>query len=165
MTRRTLLARTLKVSTFALAVGLVTTAAVAASVHFKNNRTPTFTDNGLTATVSGALAGLGNEDVTITVSANGLGSTLCTNPGGKVVPGQNKVPFTLDATQTISASEIKNGNLSFSLTTAAPATPTPKEAGCPNNNWSVTLTDVKFTSYTVTVVQGGKTVLTYTTRV
>ena len=165
MNRRSPLSRSLKFSAFALAVGLVTTAAVAASVHFKNNRTPTFTDNGLTATVSGALAGLGNQDVTITVTAQGLGSTLCTNPGGKVVPGQNKVPFTLNATQTISASEIKNGNVSFSLTTAAPRTPTPKEAGCPNNNWTVTLTDVQFTSYTLTVVQGGQTVLTFTTRV
>jgi hypothetical protein len=38
---------------------------------------------------------------------------------------------------------------------------TPKEAGAPNNYWSVTLTDVKFTGYTLTVEQDGQTVLTY----
>ena len=165
MTRRSFLARSSTVLAFAIAVGAITTAALAASVHFKNNRTPTFTDNGLTATVSGALAGLGNQDVTITVSAEGLGSTLCTNPGGNQAPGQNKVPFTLSGTQTISANEIKNGNVSFSVTTATPRTPTPKEAGCPNNNWTVELTDVKFSSYTLTVTQGGQTVLTFTSKV
>ena len=46
-------------------------AALAANVHWKSG--PTFTDNGVTLTTSGSLAGLGNEDVTITVTAEGKG--------------------------------------------------------------------------------------------
>jgi hypothetical protein len=145
----------------ALIVGLSATVALAASVHLKQYRAPTLTDNGLTATVSGALAGLGNGDVTVTVTATGFGSTILTSPGGNAAPGQNKVPFTLVGTQSIPSSEIKNGTVDFSVTTLAPATPTPKQAGAPNDNWTVTLTDVTFTGYTLTVEQGGVTVLTY----
>jgi len=161
MNRHTVSRRTLLGSAATLVLGLSVTTAFAASVHFKQNRRPTLTDNGLTATVSGALAGLGNEDVTITVTAEGVGSTIITSPGGNAAPGQNKVPFTLVGTQSIPAEEIKNGNVSFSVTTEAPKTPTPKEAGAPNNNWTVTLTDIRFTGFTLTVVQGGQTVLTY----
>src|SRR4051812_14071852 len=95
----------------ALALVLCATAALAASVHFKNNRPPRITDNGLTATVNGALAGLGNGDVTITVTAEGVGTTILYSPAGNAAPGQNKTPFTLVGTQTIPAKEIKNGNV------------------------------------------------------
>ena len=133
--------------------------AVAASVHFKP-ASPTFKDLGTTLNVSGALAGLGNEDITITVEASGFGTTACTNKGGNKAPGQNKVPITVTATQTIPATEFdKNGNVTFSLTTPAPPQPTGTEAGCPNDNWTATITDVVFTSATITVVQGGEVVL------
>jgi hypothetical protein len=153
--------RALVGSAAALVLGLSATVALAASVHFKQNRAPTIADGGLTATVSGALSGLGNEDVTVTVTAEGVGTTILTSPGGNAAPGQNKVPFTLVGTQSIPAEEIKNGNVRFSVTTEAPETPTPEEAGAPNDNWTVTLTDVDFTGYTLTVEQGGVVVLTY----
>lgn len=144
-----------------LVLGLSATVALAASVHFKQNRVPKLTDNGLTASVSGALSGLGNGDVTITVFAEGEGTTVLTSPGGNAAPGQNKVPLTLVGTQSIPSSQVKNGNLSFRVSTEAPETPTPEEAGAPNHNWTVELTDVEFTSYTLVVEQGGVVVLTY----
>lgn len=140
------------------------TAALAANVHFVKGG-PTFTDNGTTLTTAGKLAGLGNEDITITVSVTGIATKItCTNPGGKQAPGQNKPGVTASGTQTISRDEIKNGTVTIRVTTLEPAQLTPKQAGCPNNRWTATIKDVKFTSATITVVQGGETVLnkTYT---
>lgn len=137
------------------------TAVLAANVHFAKG--PTFTDNGTTLTTTGKLAGLGNEDVKITLSITGIATKItCTNPGGKQAPGQNKPGVTATGTQTISKDEIKNGNVNIKVTTLAPAQLTPKQAGCPNDRWTAEIDDVDFTSATITVVQGGKTVLNKT---
>ena len=143
-----------------LAITLFASSAIASSVHFKAKSGPTLRDNGLTATVQSCLAGLGNGDVIVTVSARGQGITRCRNQGGNEAPGQNKVPLLLTGSQTISATEIKNGTVCFSVTTAGPGEPTAAEAGCPNNTWDSYFVDVVFTGYTVTVVQGGQIVLT-----
>ena len=56
------------------ALGLFASLALAASVHFKGEQT--FTDNGLTLTAAGELAGLGNGDVVIKLSAVGSSGNL-----------------------------------------------------------------------------------------
>src|SRR5262249_25879501 len=141
-------------------IGITAAVVYAASVHFVGR--PTFTDNGTTLTVAGRLAGLGNEDLTITVTAQGTAIVICTNPGGQDVPGQNRPPITATASQNISAADIMNGHVDFSVTTPEPPPPTPEEAGCPNPNWTTRISDVVFTSVTITVIQGGQTVLTRT---
>ena len=142
-----------------LSLALVSTA-IAASVHFK--RRPVFDDLGQTLNVMFSLAGLGNGDVTITVAATGSGDITLISPGGNAAPGQNKVPISAVATTTIPSNKIKNGNVFVSLTTGVPPTPTPAEAGAPNDQWNVVLGDVTFSSATITVVQGGVIVLQQT---
>ena len=61
----------------------------AASVHLKGgaNSQPTFADNGLSLTTNGALSGLGNVDLLVTLNATANVTANCTNHGGNLPPG------------------------------------------------------------------------------
>jgi len=91
----------------------------AASVHLKGgaNSEPNFVDRGLTLNSAGSLAGLGNEDLLVTLSATAAATSTCTNQGGNQAPGQNPAEVTVSGSQSIPASEIKNGNVAFNVTT------------------------------------------------
>jgi len=155
-----------KVLPFLAAIGLtlaLTSTALANNVHLKGGPSaePGFTDNGLTLSAAGELAGLGFGDVLVKISAVADPTSTCTNNGGTQAPGQNPAPVTVTGSESIPASELKNGNTPFSVTTNAPATPIAGAPDCPNPNWSEDITDMAFTSATITVEQpAGTLVLT-----
>lgn len=149
----------------------VATQATAASPHFKNGGTPTCTITSLSSassstTCTASLAGLGNQDLVVQTSVSGFARYTCTNQGGNAAPGQNKVligPAT--STTTLPASQIKNGNLTFTTNPAvlaAPSTVSGQVAGCPNNNWTGTNPQATVTSITLTISQGGALLFTCT---
>jgi hypothetical protein len=133
--------------------GLSATAALAASPHFKG--TTTFTDNGNTLSATGSITGLGNGDVRILLLASGTPTAGCVNPGtGEHRPGGQQPAAVVSGTQDITGDAVKNGNLSFNVTTSPPTAPTSaKAAGCPNDKWTVVIDDVSFTSQTICVYQ------------
>lgn len=143
---------------------LVAAGALAASVHLKGgkNAKPVFTDTGLTLRATGELAGLGNGDVLVTLSATADVTSTCTNPSGaNQPPGHNPAPITVTGSQAIPEDEIKNGTTPFRVTTVAPVTPIPGAPDCPNPQWTEAITDLAFTSATITVEQPtGNVVLT-----
>jgi hypothetical protein len=142
---------------------LGTPSASAASVHLKGgaNAEPAFTDGGLFLAASGELAGLGGGDVLVSLTATGNPTADCVNPGSGEhrPPGQQPAEVTLTGTQAIPEEEIKNGNTPFDVATASPETPVPGAPGCPNSKWIENITDVAFTSATITVEQPPGTVV------
>ena len=161
MLRRTLFAILAMTGALTLAAG----PALASSVHLKGGRNaePNFSDGGLTLAATGELAGLGNGDVLVTLTARADVTATCTNQGGNQAPGQNPAPITVTGSQAIPAAEIKNGNTPFSVVTVAPNPVIAGAPDCPNTNWTELIEDLAFTSATITVQQPpGTLVLTVT---
>lgn len=135
----------------------------ASNVHLKGgaNAEPAFQDLGLALQASGALAGLGNGDVLVTLTAQADVTSTCTNQGGNEAPGQNPAPVTVSGSQAIPEAELKNGTTPFDVQTVPPVAIIPGAPDCPNPNWTERITDLSFTSATITVEQPfGTTVLT-----
>jgi hypothetical protein len=132
-----------------LSAVLVLSVAAIATAAVRFHAGPTCTDNGTTLTCTGNVSGLGQEELTVTISSPATATTTCTNPAGNVAPGQT-FTFTASGTQTVQVD--KNGRATFNLTTP---TPTPPAGSCPNPKWTATVTDVTFGTVTLTGIQGG----------
>lgn len=156
MKRKVLLAGTLL-----LVLSLLVPAVLGASVHLKGgkNAQPVFIDQGLYLQAAGALAGLGEGDVVVAVSAMADVTSTCTNQGGNAAPGQNPAPLTVTGALQIPESELKNGNTPFDVATVPPDPIIAGAPDCANPNWTETIDDLAFTSATITVEQPAGTVV------
>ena len=129
----------------------------AANVHLKGRSGIKITDQGDTLQVCAALAGLGNCDLLVTINAEADIETSLVNPAGNIAPG-NSVGDLVSGTITIPSSQIKNGSVSFCVSTEGVSTPTWQEAGAPNPQWTVNIEDVTFLSGEIIVEQCGQIV-------
>jgi hypothetical protein len=123
-------------------------AALAQSGHFVGD--VTCTDEGTTLQCCGKVAGLGSTTFEITVEgATATASVVCRNPAGNIAPGQS---FTFEPTGTTGVRQTpRSGQFQFCIDTIAPTAPADS---CPNNKWTATVTDVEFTTATVTLFEG-----------
>jgi len=136
-----------------LAVGLATVAvlalpsvASAQNGHFVG--TQTCTDIGSQVQCSGKVAGLGGTTFTITVQATGTASVECHNPAGNVAPGQS---FSFSAQGSSGPFPTpRNGQSPYTVTTDAPVAPA---GSCPNSKWTAVVTDVQFTTATISLFE------------
>ena len=117
--------------------------AAAANPHFIDG--PTFTVKQGSLQACGTIAGLGNQDVTVTLTADA--NVQCVNSGGNPPPGQKQ-----SVSGTASNLHPENGRLSFCVTTA------PVKNPCPDHmKYTVTFSNAR-----IAVYQGGQQVLSHT---
>jgi hypothetical protein len=129
-----------------MVTALAAVPALAQSGHFVG--TPTCSDQGTTYNCTGKVAGLGGTTFEIRSTATGTASVTCTNPAGNVAPGQS---FTTTSTGTTGPlATPTNGNYSFNVSSATPTAP---RGSCPNAKWTATVTDVTFTTVTLTLLE------------
>jgi hypothetical protein len=162
------------------AIAAIASVSLAANPHLRKGSgisctisTTTQTNDTVTCTGTGGLAGLGNDDWKFVLTGTGGAKVFCKAPGtgGNEAPGQNPAKITVTpGTQSGSSADIKNGNLAFfgnntnTLTATGSATaPSATEAGCPNPNWTTRISAIFWTSVTLTFEQPvGTTILTCT---
>lgn len=133
----------------ALVLALTATASLAQSGHFID-RQSRCTDIGTQVQCTGKVAGLGGTTFEIRLSASGVATVECENPGGNVAPGQS---FSFTAAGTSGPLPTpQNGQFVFSIMTDHPSAPA---GSCPNPGWTATVVDVAFTTATLTLFEDG----------
>jgi hypothetical protein len=145
--------RLVAIVTVLVAAAAFPAATLAVSPHLKGKNPVLFVDNGLTLTATVSYAGLGNFDTLQAVDATANPTATCTNGGQHQAPGQNPAPVEVTGSTAVPAGAIKNGNVSIATVTNPPVTPVPNAPGCPNPNWTEDITDMAFTSATITLFQ------------
>jgi hypothetical protein len=128
-------------------------AASAQSGHFVTggNNAPTCTDIGTQVTCTGKVAGLGGTTFEITVTAPGIASVECENPGGNIAPGQDTAVDAAGSSGPLPTP--RNGQFEFSVTTDPPTVP--NYPTCPNPQWIAHVVDVAFGDATLSLFEDG----------
>jgi hypothetical protein len=148
--------RRIAIAALAAFVGLAfgTAPAYAQSGHFVTGggNTPECFDIGTQVECSGKVAGLGGTTFEITVTASGIASVECTNPGGNVAPGQDTAVDVAGSSGPLPTP--RNGQFVFTeLRTVAPTVP--NVPTCPNPQWTATVVDVAFGDATLSLFEDG----------
>src|SRR5262249_2862842 len=113
-----------------------------------------FVDNGLTLTATASYAGLGNFDTLQNVSASAQPTANCVNPSGQnQPPGQNPAAVTVTGSTAVPPGGNQDGNGHNPDPPNPPVTPVVGAPDCPNPNWTENITDMAFTSATITLFQ------------
>jgi hypothetical protein len=138
-----------------MAIALTAQQALAVSPHLKGRNPVLFTDNGLTLTAMVSYAGLGNFDTLQVLAASANPTADCVNPGSGEhrPPGHNPASVDVTGSTAVPAGDIKNGNVTITTTTDPPVTPIAGAPDCPNTSWIENITDMAFTSATITLFQ------------
>jgi hypothetical protein len=128
--------------------------AYAQSGHFVTGggNAPECTDEGTTVACTGKVAGLGGTTFEITVTAPGIASVECTNPGGNVAPGQDTAVTVAGTSGPLPTP--RNGQFVFAVQSDDPE-PLPPTPTCPNDQWTPNIVDVAFTEATLTLLEDG----------
>jgi hypothetical protein len=145
---------------FATAIAVLALAAgtVLAGITFHSGPTVTFgTPTATSATLTFNVSGLGSAPASAQIDVVGTAPTTCHNPGNtKAAPGQNPAIAGGSSGSVPLTNSQKNGRDTVSIfATAAAPTPTAKQAGCPNNSWTVTVGAVTVTSATINIIYAG----------
>jgi len=139
------------------------TATAVAAITVKTQPTASFSGDSVTVS-GGNFSGLGNIPAFGQVTATGQANYDCTNPTGKVVPGQNPVQAQAGTSPLVQLSTDKNGRATIppiKATITAPATPTAQQVGCGgtgNTQWTVVLRSLVATGAHLVVTQDSQQV-------
>jgi hypothetical protein len=129
----------------------MTSATFAANPHVVGSLSTVAGPGSNQVTVSGKIAGLGNgyTGTSLTGTADATFDIQCSNPQGKLAPGQQGVSDSLTGSGAIDSVD-SNGNYTFHITFTINLTPA-KAWGCPNNQWTASAIniDLELTSLTL----------------
>ena len=110
---------------------------------------------------SGYATGVGGyqDGITLEILGIGIPEVTCTNQGGNESPGQNPSKVTVGGEQFISPDQIeattKKGKTPVNVSAdESVLVITGTQGGCPNDNWTATITSIVWTGAVINVYDG-----------
>jgi hypothetical protein len=149
--RRIAVAVTTLLALVALALGASPAEAQSGPFIEQGAGAPECLDIGTQVECTGKVAGLGGTTFEIRVTASGIASVECENPGGNVAPGQDTAVDVAGSSGPLPTP--RNGQYVFTVTTVAPTVP--NFPTCPNPQWIAHVVDVTFGDATLPLFEDG----------